>query len=78
MIMSADAKLEILNNQIRGQSFGPLDTLFDQIVSMLRVATRSLAGGLRQAANDQPLTTLLLASQAGYLVARMGQRRARG
>lgn len=76
--MSADAKLENLTTQIRRQGFGPLDPLFDQVVSMVTAATRSLADGLRQAAYHQPLTALLLACQAGYLVARLGQRRARG
>jgi hypothetical protein len=75
--MPADAKLETLERQLSTQSFGPLDPLFDQVLSMLTTAVLKLAASLEQAVLDQPLTTLLLACQAGYVVARVGRRYAR-
>jgi hypothetical protein len=43
----------------------------------LGATCKAVISSLQQAAYDQPLMTLLLAAQAGYLVARLGRRFAR-
>jgi hypothetical protein len=75
--MPVDEQLERLSRQLSKQSLGPVDTVFTEAMSRLCSMSASLAPWLRKAANDQPLITLLLASQVGYLVSRLGRRRAR-
>ena len=72
--MPSDPKLETLKRQLSGQRPDPLNLLFGRGVSMLLTATRRFANALQRAAHGQPLITLLLACQAGYLVARLGRR----
>jgi hypothetical protein len=71
--MAVDEQLDQLSTQLSKQSLGPIDAIFNEIASRLSAVISSL----RQAANDQPLMTLLLAAQAGYLVARLRRRYAR-
>jgi hypothetical protein len=72
----SDPKLETLKRQLAGQGFNPLSQLFGRGVAILMTATRKFAASLQNAAYGQPLTTLLLACQAGYLVARPRRRHA--
>ncbi len=75
--MSVDEKIDLLSQQLGKQSLGPIDTISDEVMRRLGSATGSLVAWLRQAAYDQPLMTLLLACQFGYLVARLGRAYAR-
>ena len=75
--MGVDEQLGRLTQQLSKQSLGPIDTILDQMMSQLGLGVASLTAWLRQAAYDQPLMTLLLSCQGGYLVARLGRRYAR-
>ena len=75
--MAADEQLDQLSRQLSKQSLGPIDRVADEATSRLVAACGAVISSLRQAAYDRPLMTLLLAAQAGYLVARMGHRHAR-
>jgi hypothetical protein len=75
--MAVDEQIDRLARQLNKQSLGPIDTIVDEAMSRLGSACNSLAFWLRQAAYDQPLITLLLSCQIGYLVARLGRRYAR-
>ena len=76
--MSVDEKIDRLSQELGKQSLGPIDTISDELMRRLGSASGSMVAWLRQAAcNDQPLMTLLLACQFGYLVARLGRAYAR-
>jgi hypothetical protein len=75
--MAVDQQIDRLSRKLSKQSLGPIGKIFNETVSRLGLASTSLAAWLRQAAYDQPLTTLLLSCQAGYLVARLGRLYAR-
>jgi hypothetical protein len=75
--MAADAQLDRLSRQLSMQSLGPVDAVFSEVMSRLGSASASVATWLRQATYDQPLITLLLSCQIGYLAARLGRRYAR-
>lgn len=76
--MTANQQIERLNRQLRSQSLGPMTTISDQALASLGSGLQLLVTWLRQAAQDRPLVTLLLSLEAGFAVARMGRRRARG
>ena len=76
-MMALDEQLERLFGRLSQQSLGPIDTVFSETMSRLGAVSTAFAAGLRQAAYDRPLVTLLLSYQAGYLVARLGRRYAR-
>jgi hypothetical protein len=71
--MSVDERIDRLSQQLDKQSLGPIDTISDEVMRRFSTASGSLVAWLRQAAYDQPLMTLLLACQFGYLVARLGR-----
>jgi hypothetical protein len=76
--MTANQQIERSNRQLRSQSLGPITTISDQALASLGSGLQLLVTWLRQAAQDRPLVTLLLSLEAGFAVARMGRRRARG
>ena len=76
--MTANQQIERLNRQLRSQSLGPITTISDQALASLGSGLQLLVTWLRQAAQDRPFVTLLLSLEAGFAVARMGRRRARG
>jgi hypothetical protein len=76
-MMAVDEQLERLSRQLSKQTLGPIDTVFNEAMFRIGSAATSLAAWLRQAVYDQPLTTLLLSCQIGYLTARLGRRYAR-
>jgi hypothetical protein len=75
--MAVDEQIDRLARQLNRQSLGPIDTILNETMSRVGSACGSLTAWLRQAAYDQPLITLLLSCQIGYLVARLGRRYAR-
>ncbi len=75
--MSVDEKIDRLSQQLEKQSLGPIDTITDEVMRRVGAASGSLVAWLRQAAYDQPLMTLLVACQFGYVVARLGRAYAR-
>jgi hypothetical protein len=75
--MAGNDQLDQLSWQLSKHSLGPIDAISNEIMSRLGSAFSAVVLSLRQAANDQPLMTLLLAAQAGYLFARLGRRYAR-
>ena len=76
--MTANQQIERLNRQLRSQSLGPITTISDQALASLGSGLQLLVTWLRQAAQGRPFVTLLLSLEAGFAVARMGRRRARG
>jgi hypothetical protein len=75
--MAIDEQLDKLSRQLSKQSLGPVDTILDRTMSRVGLMSASFTAWLRQSAYDQPLITLLLSCQIGYLVARLGRRYAR-
>jgi hypothetical protein len=75
--MAVDEKLDRLAWELSKQSLGPVDGFLSEITSRVSSATTTVISSLQKAANDQPLMTVILAVQAGYLVARLGRRYAR-
>jgi hypothetical protein len=75
--MTVDEDLDRLSRQLNRQSLGSIETVADEMVRRLAFTANSLVTSLRQTAYDQPLITLLLACQIGYLVGRVGRRYAR-
>jgi hypothetical protein len=75
--MDANDQLDQLSRRLNWQSASPVDTVVNEIMARLRIAGATLIAGLRWAASDRPLITLLLACQLGYLTSRMGRRYAR-
>jgi hypothetical protein len=76
-MMGVDGRIDRLSQELSKVSLGPVDTVFNETMSRLGSAAASLMAWLRQAAFEQPLITLLLSCQAGYLAARLGRRHAR-
>jgi hypothetical protein len=75
--MAVDEQLDRLSSQLSSHSLGPIDAISTEITSRLGSMFSAVVLSLRQAAKDQPLMTLLLAAQAGYLISRLGRRYAR-
>ena len=75
--MAVDEQLDRLSSQLGKHNLVPIDALSTEIMSRLGSAFSAMVLSLRQAANDQPLMTLFLAAQAGYLFARLGRHYAR-
>jgi hypothetical protein len=75
--MDVDEQLEQLSRRLHWQSPAHIDTAVDEIMVRLRAAGSALVAGLRWAAHERPLITILLSCQLGYLVGRMGHRYAR-
>jgi hypothetical protein len=75
--MAIDEQIDRLQAQLKRQSLGPIDNVLNEAIVRLSAAVRSLAAWLRQTADEQPFTTLLLSLGAGYAVARLGHRHAR-
>ena len=75
--MDADNKLDQLKRRASMESLGPVGVLSNRAALSVAAAISSVVTQLRQFAYDQPLITLLLSFQAGYLVARVGRRHAR-
>jgi hypothetical protein len=75
--MSGSTDIDRLNRRLSQHSLGPVGPMASEAASSALATGRSIAGLLRQYAFDRPWITLLLAFQAGYLLARMGRRHAR-
>jgi hypothetical protein len=56
--------------QLSKQSLGQVNIVLTKFMSRFTSASASVTEWLRQTAYDRPLITLLLAGQAGYLLAR--------
>ncbi len=76
-MMDVDDRLEQLSRQLSWQSPAPVNTVLGEIMARMTTAGSAVAAGLRWAASERPLVTLLLSCQIGYLVGRMGHRYAR-
>ncbi len=74
--MAVDEQLDRLSSQLSWQGLGPLDAVTSEFASRAGATLSGIISSLRQAAHDQPLMTLILAAQAGYLFARLGRRHA--
>ena len=73
----ADEKLDQLSRELSKQSLGPIDGILNELVSRLACGVSATISSLQQAVSDQPLMSLILAAQTGYLVARFGRRHPR-
>jgi hypothetical protein len=74
--VAKDAKVQQLERRLGWNSPGPLGEIATAGVDTALSATSQLVASLRQAAIDQPLTTLFLSFQAGYVVGRWGHQHA--
>ncbi len=74
--MNAADKINKLKRQVNTESLGPVGVISNRAISATGTSVASMATWLRQYAFDRPFVTLLLAFQAGYLIARLGRRHA--
>jgi len=72
--MAVDKQLDQLSWQLQKHGSGPMAAISNDVMSRLGSAINVVMASLRQATQEQPLMTLLLAAQAGYLIARWGRR----
>jgi hypothetical protein len=72
--LSRYTKVQQLERQLDWNSSGPLGEAASASVDSALSITGQIVTSLRQAAVDQPLTTLFLSFQAGYAVGRCGHR----
>jgi hypothetical protein len=75
--MAVDEQLDRLLRELSKQSLGPIGTIVDQALSRTGSMSAALTTWLREATYNQPLITLLMSCQIGYLFARLGRRHAR-
>jgi hypothetical protein len=74
--VAKDPKVQQLERQLDWNSSGPLGEMATKGVDSALSVTGQIMDTLRQAAIDQPLTTIFLSFQAGYMVGRWGNRHA--
>ena len=75
--MAVDEQIDRLSQQLDKDSIPSVDTLTDDAVAKLAMASAAIIGWLRHYAHERPLVTMLLSCQLGYLIGRFGGRRAR-
>jgi hypothetical protein len=74
--MAENVKLRRLERQLSRDPLSPVGAVTNEALHAATLMVGRLLASLRQAAFDRPLTTLFLSCEAGYLVARLGRRRA--
>ena len=72
--MVVDKQLNQLSWQLEKHGSGAMTSISAEVMSRLGSAISMVIASLRQAAQQQPLMAMVLAGQAGYLVARWGRR----
>jgi hypothetical protein len=71
------AKLSRLEQRLRREMPGPSADIADQAVASMWSAFTSLTGWMRRAGEEKPLTSFLLAFEAGFVAGRCGGRHAK-
>jgi hypothetical protein len=72
--VAKDPQVQQLERQLDWNSPGPLGDIAAASMDSALSITGQIVASLRQAAMDQPLITLFLSFQAGYVVGRWGYR----
>jgi hypothetical protein len=75
--MAGSAEIERLERQLKWEAPGPLADISNQVTASLFSLLRTLAQLVREAAEERPLISLLIAFEAAFAVARLGHRRAK-
>jgi hypothetical protein len=75
--MAANDELDRLKRRLRREGAGPLTVLSNQMMTAIATRLRGAAQWLRAKGEEQPLITLLLAMQIGFVVGHWGPRRAK-
>ena len=75
--MVEDKEIERLRRRLRWEAGGPLTEISNQATASLFSALGSVAQWARQAGEERPLISLLLAFQAGFALGHWGPRRAK-
>jgi hypothetical protein len=75
--MADNKEIDRLERRLKWEAQGPLADLSNQMTASLFSLLRALAQQVREAAEESPLISLLIAFAAGFAVARLGRRRAK-
>jgi hypothetical protein len=75
--MADNKEIDRLERRLNWEAPGPLADLSNQMTASLFSLLRALAQQVREAAEERPLISLLIAFEAGFAVARLGRRRAK-
>jgi hypothetical protein len=75
--MERHEEIDRLKSRLQWESGGPLSLLATQTVDASVGTVESLAGWVRENAEERPLVSLLFAFQLGFAAGRWGRRRAK-
>jgi hypothetical protein len=75
--MARNEEIERLRRQLQWEGGGPITDLSNQAASALFVRLRAFAQWVREAGEEQPLISLLLAFEIGFVVGRWGPQGAK-
>ena len=75
--MAENAQIDRLQRRLSWEAPGPLTELSNQATASLFSVLRFVTQWLRQAGEERPLISLLLAFQAGFAIGHWGGRRAK-
>jgi hypothetical protein len=75
--MTEEEEIDRLQRRLRWEAAGPLTEISNQATASLFSALSSVAQWVRQAGEERPLISLLLAFQAGFALGHWGPRRAK-
>ena len=71
-LMADNKEIDRLERRLKWEAPGPLADLSNQMTTSLFSLLRALAQQVREAAEERPLISLLIAFEAGFAVARLG------
>jgi len=75
--MATEDDLDQLRRKLSWEGAGPLTDLSNQVAAAVFARLHSVAQWVREKAEDQPLVSLLLAFQLGFVVGYRGTRHAK-
>lgn len=75
--MADHDELERLERRLKRESLGPLTEISNQMTTSALSLIRAAAGWLRGTIEQRPLISLLIAFEAGFVIARLGGHHAK-
>jgi hypothetical protein len=75
--MAKSDEIDRLQRRLSWQAAGPLTEISNHATASLVAMLGALAQWIRQSGEERPLISLLLAFEAGFVIARLGSRRAK-
>jgi hypothetical protein len=75
--MAGNNEIDRLERRLRREAAGPVTEISNQATGSLFSVLGALVQWIRWSAEERPLISLLLAFEAGFAIARLGDRRAK-